>query len=389
MNIERNTLYDKIKQRALQKEREQLSSNIPGKTCKVLIGKVASETIITPSFSSTSSIDFSVNELLQYLTIFQNDNEMVYQIIYYLTLLIVEPFHRIALRDCNGIKQIITILKQYQNDLFLVKCCCSCLNNAGSTLISKEIVDEIEYIQQLYPYDSFLKTVLAACYANYARFHSESMFYNGSIKKLSNYFKENDIPTDLELALLAAFSNIARNSRFGQIQCVSFKLHEIIIDKLMTKNVCEDYWTVACNTLGCFAVNANGNECKEVVEYAFRKRFIYKLLSLIHLVVIDNENSNERLLSCLAKFCLIVPLYHIPQLHWLCYQSMRKEEIYDEEYSHLPITVKQEFQKKLFTCHVCKMTCDPYVFRSLRFNDSIILMSYCSIHCWLRRHEMR
>ena len=81
MNIERNTLYDKIKQRALQKEREQLSSNIPGKTCKVLIGKVASETIITPSFSSTSSIDFSVNELLQYLTIFQNDNEMVYQII--------------------------------------------------------------------------------------------------------------------------------------------------------------------------------------------------------------------------------------------------------------------------------------------------------------------
>ena len=391
MNNERNTLYDAIKQRGLLRE-QQSTERYNGKTCKVMIGSNSSESINnnTTSNSSSSQFDLSIKDLLGYLETYHDDSEMIYQIIYYLTMIIVEPLERLLFKELNGIESIITILKDYQSDLSLVKCCCSCLNNAGSSLITKEIVKEIEFVQQLYPFDFFLKTVLVACYANYARFHSDMLVFDGSIERIVTHFQEKNMTTDLELALLAAFSNISRNSELGQLQCISFKIHEMIIDKLMNEEVCDDYWKVACNALGCLTVNMNGNECKEVVEYAYHKGFIDKLLSIVHHPSIENEPIYDRLLTCLAKFCVLVPLFHIPQLHWLCYESIKQQDIPQRtELSHLPISLQIEFQKKLFTCHVCKIICDPFVFRSIRFNDTIILMSYCSFQCWFKRHENR
>ena len=325
-----------------------------------------------------------------------NDKEMIEQLVYFLALIIVESSHRNSFRIHNGVESIINIMNQYQDDLSIVKYCCSCLNNSGPQMITLEMISEIEYVQQIYPFDFFLKTVLCACYANYAKVHSDLILQTESISWLVSLTKEN-IPFDLELSLLAAISNICRNSQLGQQECCQKKIHEYIINKMMKEEVNDEYWKIACNTLGCMSFTLFGNECNEIVKYAYRSGFVEKLIHYFYFIPEENESLHERVLSCLAKFCLIYPFFRIPSLHWLCYSSMMKQNIDNQNekiegmkqlYKLVPQELEKVFEKKTFVCYVCKSVCDPMVFRSVRYHQSIVLMSYCSLQCWFKRHSI-
>ncbi|EAL49548.1 hypothetical protein EHI8A_114200 [Entamoeba histolytica HM-1:IMSS-B] len=371
----------KIRTKLLQSNQRYNGMKCEG-YCSVLIGDEVPGKFTVSTFPPPIEDEFfSIENLLKIIERFEEDAEIINAVMYCIAIMVLEITNRSKFKRSNGIEIIKKIIRRYEYNLTVLRCCCSILANVGPYIIDLECIKEIERIIKIHPYDQFIQTALCATYANYARINPRIIVENGIIEKMKPMLCEIN-NTDLQYSVLAAYSNISRNCTIGQKKCIENKIHEIIINKLVNEKCTTQYWRVSCNTLGCLAINGLGYESNEVVKYAQRKGLIDKIIEILHIIEHKEiqDKRFERMYGCLAKFALVQPIKRIPKLIWICYQQCLKKEL-------LPNPLNEIFHNDSFKCHICKKICDPMMIRSIKFQEKLILMSYCSIKCWKKRHE--
>ncbi|KAL7722612.1 Uncharacterized protein QTN25_000228 [Entamoeba marina] len=351
--------------------------------CSVLIGdEVPGKTTVTTLPPPVTDDYLSVQFLLNIIESYMEDCEVISSVMYCLAIMVLDVKNRTTFKSEQGIKTVLSVMKKHSENIPVLRCCCSVFANVGPFVIDSESIRNIENISDMHKYDHFIATALCATYANFARTNSKYIVDNGILSKMIPLLHDRT-NTDLQYSVLAAYSNVARNSSAGQRKCVELKIHTIIIQGLLDQKCTAQYWRVASNTLGCLAVNGMGCEQIEVVKHASSSGLIDKMVDMLHIIYKNEpqEKRYERMYGCLAKFALVRQIRRIPRLSWLCLLQCNSME-------SVPYPLQALYKNGAFKCHVCKRSCDPYLMRTIRYDEKLVLMSYCSVRCWRRRHAI-
>ncbi|ELP88315.1 hypothetical protein EIN_227280 [Entamoeba invadens IP1] len=359
---------------------EKMKTTKCGGYCSVLIGDEVPGKLTVSTLPPMTDQFMSIEYMLNLVEIFLDDSEVVNSVIYCVAIMVLDTNNRVVFQQKNGLMTVQKAVEKYKQNIVVLRCCCSVFANVGPYIIDLPSITLVEEMSKLHPYDQFIKTALCAAFANYARVNPTSVIENGIIEKMKPLLCDSNI--DLQYSVLAAYSNIARNSTIGQKRCIDNGIHEVVMNKLLRTECNPQYWRVACNTLGCFAVNGLGFESVKVVKYAIESGFVDKIIDVLHIVSFkdSDEKGYERMYGCLAKFAIVRAIKRIPRLSWLSFQCCKNPRL-------IPAAFAKFYLNDAFKCHVCKKPCDPLIIRSIKFQDKLVLMSYCSTTCWGRRHE--